>query len=318
MAALRRGGALWLAAIALAAAVAVTPWFGTEWIAPHWLADPEERALFIEFRLTRTLLAALAGAAFSLTGCLFQSMLRNPLACPYTLGVSSGAALGAVIAIAFDGWIWAGAVTGAAVALAAVAGFGVARVELSAHALVLAGVSLNSVCGALIVLAQTFIGFSKSFSVTMWLIGSIHAVPLQPLAGFALLVIVIGGWIIRHAPLWDLVSLGGGWAAARGADVRTAMLQGAVAGSILTAATVSLAGPIGFIGLMVPHFLRRWTGASNRLLMPLSALLGGAFLVVCDAAARSILRPAEIPVGVVTALIGGPALISILASRRGS
>jgi iron complex transport system permease protein len=309
--------ALWLSVAVLAVAVAFTPWFGTAWISPWALLDPGERTLFVEFRLTRTLLAVLAGAAFSLSGCLFQSMLRNSLACPYTLGVSSGAALGAVVAIAFDGWVWAGAVLGAALALTAVAGFGAMRAELSAHALVLAGVSLNSVCGALIVLAQSFIGFSKSFSVTMWLIGSVHSVPLEPLLGYAALSILLGGWIISRAPLWDLVSLGGGWAAARGADVRRAMLLGAVAGSVLTAATVSLSGPIGFIGLMVPHFLRRWAGASNRLLMPLSAILGGAFLLVCDTLARTLFRPAEIPAGVITALIGGPALIWMLTSRRG-
>lgn len=303
--------------VLLVAAALVTPWFGAEIVSPAALADPSEWDIFIRFRLSRTALGLLAGAAFSLSGCLFQAVLRNPLASPYTLGVSSAAALGAAVVIVLDlTWVRTGALAGALLALGLISGIGVRDRRLTPTALILAGVAVNSVCMALIMLLQSTAGISKSFSVTTWLIGTLDALPPGPLLLYALVSLPLAAWVMWKAPDWDLLSMGEAWAAGRGVRVRTLVWQASVVGSILTAATVSLTGPIGFVGLMVPHIVRHFSGAAHRRLLPAACFAGGAFLVVCDALARTALRPAEIPVGVITAILGGPGLIWILRTAR--
>lgn len=308
-----------VSALLLLATIVATPWFGAEISSPVevFSGGSPEREIFLRFRLTRTLLAVMSGGALAITGCMFQAVLRNSLASPLTLGVSSGASLGAVIAICLNlTWIWTGSMIGAAGALLAVAGFGLRQRRLSAHTLILAGVSVQSLCTALVLLLQSTAGLSKSFSVMMWLIGSIDALPVQPLLLYSMCVAVMGTWILWKAPEWDLISMGEAWAAARGADVRRLIWQACVVGAAVTAATVSMTGPIGFIGLMAPHVVRQFAGASHRMLVPASFLMGAAFLALCDAAARTILRPAEIPVGIVTAILGAPGLIWMLSSHR--
>jgi iron complex transport system permease protein len=303
--------------IVLILVAAATPWFGAEIVSPASLTDASEYDIFVQFRLSRMALGALAGAALSIAGCLFQAVLRNPLASPYTLGVSSGASLGAVIAIVFDfAWVWSGSVVGALVALIIIAGAVARQRTMTATSLILAGVSVNSVCLALIILLQSMAGFSKSFAVTTWLIGALDALSPTALLAYACVSLPLAAWIIRKAPDWDLLSLGEAWAAARGVRVRRLLWQACLVGSLLTAVTVSLTGPIGFIGLMVPHMVRRFSGAGHRRLLPASFFYGATFLVICDAAARTLLRPTEIPVGVITALIGGPGLIWILQTAR--
>ncbi len=303
--------------ISLLVAVLIGPWLGSEIVSPYSLRDPSEFDIFVRFRLTRTFLGLLAGASFSVAGCLFQAILRNPLAEPYTLGVSTGAALGAVIAIFLDlAWVWTGSVTGSLLALALIGSIFLGGRRITTTGLILAGVSVNSVCAAMIILLQSSAGFSKSFAVTTWLIGALDAFTPTALAIYGIVALPICGWVILKAPDWDLLSMGEAWAAGRGVPVRTLMWQACLAGSLLTAATVSLTGPIGFVGLMVPHIVRRYSGASHRRLLPASFLVGGAFLILCDAVARTALRPAEIPVGVITAILGGPGLIWILRSAR--
>jgi iron complex transport system permease protein len=305
-----------IAAILLTAAV--TPWIGPGSIHPAALFhDPLDRQIFIQYRVSRTLLAMAAGGALSLAGCLFQAMLRNSLATPYTLGVSSGAALGAVVFICLGiPAIFLGAILGAAAVLAIVLSFALRQAQLSAHALILAGVSVNSVCAALIMLLHSFAGFTQSFSITSWLIGGVDTIPYSRLVAFAAFSIPVSLYVIGQAPAWNLLSIGEQWAAARGVSVRRLMLTGYIAGSLLAAVTVSLTGPIGFVGLLVPHLVRQFTGADHRVLLPCSFLLGACFLAVCDAFGRSVLAPADLPVGVITALLGGPGLIWMLRSQH--
>ena len=301
----------------LIGAVVLTPWFGAEIVSPGALRDSPELDIFLRFRITRMLLGLLAGASLSTAGCLFQAILRNPLASPYTLGVSTAAALGAVIAIFFDfAWVWTGSIAGALLALALMAGVFLGGRGITTTGLILAGVSINSVCSAMIVLLQSAASFSKSFAVTTWLIGALDAFTPGSLAVYAAVSLPLCAWVIWKAPDWDLLSMGETWAAGRGVPVRRLLWQACLAGSLLTAATVALTGPIGFIGLMVPHIVRRVAGAGHRRLLPASFLLGAAFLIVCDALARTAMRPAEIPVGVITAILGGPGLIWILRSSR--
>lgn len=303
--------------LSMLAVIALTPWFGAEFVSPAALSDPGEWNIFLRFRLSRTALGLLAGASLAVAGCLFQAVLRNPLASPYTLGVSAGAALGATVAIFLDlAWVWTGSVLGALAALALMASVFLHERRITATGLILAGVSVNSVCSSIIILLQSAAGFSKSFAVTTWLVGALDAVTPGPLAAYAAVTLPLSAWVIAKAGDWDLLSLGEAWAAGRGVRVRTALWQACLAGSLLTAATVSLTGPIGFVGLMAPHIVRRYSGASHRRLLPASFFFGAAFLVISDTIARTILRPTEIPVGVLTALIGGPGLIWILRTAR--
>lgn len=307
--------ALLLPALLLLAAILGTPWFGAEIIGPGALRDPAEYNIFVTFRVPRLLLGLLAGAALSVSGCLFQAVLRNPLASEYTLGISSGAALGAVIAIFADfTWIWAGSLLGALGALVLMASVFLRQRRVSATGLVLAGVSINSVASSIIILLQSLSGFQRSFSVTTWLVGAVDSVEGGTIALYAAVVLPVIAWVIWKAPDWDILSMGEAWAAGRGLNVRRAMWQACLAGSLLTAATVTLTGPIGFVGLMAPHIVRRFSGGSHKSLLPATFLFGAAFLAVCDAIARTVFRPGEIPAGVVTALIGGPGLIWILRS----
>ena len=248
---------------------------------------------------------------------------RDALATPYTLGVSTGASLGAVIAIAFD-WhtvagvvgIWAGALAGAGLILFVVMGAATRGGQLSSSSLLLAGIAINSVCAALILLVHGLTGMSQSFAISRWLIGGLDAIERPTLLVYVLVVIGTGLIVIRQGRQWNLLAVGEAWAATRGARGAARPLStGYVAGSILAATTVALTGPIGFVGLVVPHLLRGRLGGDDRLLMPCAFLLGGVLLASCDALGRVLLAPAEIPAGAITAFIGGPYLIWVI--RRG-
>jgi iron complex transport system permease protein len=281
-----------------------------------WSRQDPDWSILVDLRLSRTLLGLFAGGALALAGALFQSMLRDSLATPYTLGVSTGASLGAVLAIAFDwhtvagvGGIWAGALAGAGVILFVVMGAATRHGQLSSSSLLLAGIAINSVCAALILLVHGLTGISQSFAISRWLIGGLDAVERPTLAVYVAVVVITSALIIRQGRHWNLLAVGEAWAATRGAHVRRALTLGYIAGSVLAAVTVALTGPIGFVGLVVPHLLRGRLGGDDRLLMPCSFLLGGVLLAGCDAVGRAVLAPAEIPAGAITAFIGGPHLI---------
>jgi iron complex transport system permease protein len=281
--------------------------------------------IFFYARLPRVLLALVSGGALAIAGTLFQALLRDPLATPYTLGVSSGASLGAVISICL-GWqeiaglpgVWVAAFGGAAVTLAVVLGIASEGRRLSSFTLLLAGITINSICLACILFLQYLADFGQSFAIVRWLLGGIDAVPYPTLAALAAAVLPLCLYLTWKAREWNLLAVGEDWAAARGVSVSRRMLTGYLAGSVLTAAVTALTGPIGFIGLIVPHALRMVLGADHRVLMPCSFFLGAAFLGLCDAVARTVLAPAEVPVGVITAMLGGPFFIWLLRSRRRS
>lgn len=310
--------ALFLAAAAFLPFVGPSP---LDWGLVFQRQEPEW-SILINLRLSRTLLGLFAGGALALAGALFQSMLRDSLADPYTLGVSTGASVGAVLAIAFD-WhtvagivgIWAGALAGAAVILFVVMGTATANGQLSSSSLLLAGIAINSVCAALILLIHSLSGISQSFAISRWLIGGLDAVEWPTLLFYVAIVMVSAVLVVRQGRQWNLLAVGDAWAATRGTPVRRALTQGYLAGSVLAAVTVALTGPIGFVGLVVPHVLRRRVGGDDRVLMPCAFLLGGSLLALCDAIGRSIIAPAEIPAGAITAFIGGPHLIWMI--RRG-
>ena len=159
---------------------------------------------------------------------------------------------------------------------------------------------------------------TQSFAITRWLMGSLDAVEYSTLAWLAAAVIPVCVLVIAHSRQWNLLAVGEEWASSRGLSTTTYTVLGYVAGSFLTGIVTSLTGPIGFVGLIVPHALRLKLGADHRMLMPCSFLLGAAFLAVCDTLSRTVIAPTEIPVGVVTALAGGPFFIWLLRSKRRS
>jgi iron complex transport system permease protein len=299
----------------LIVAAAAAPLIGSSSIdyGRAWAGLSPDREILLFIRLPRVLLAILAGGTLALTGVLFQALLRDSLAEPYTLGVSSGSALGAVLAICL-GWtsIWFAAFIGAGLTLLVVLMIAFRNRRLSAFTLLLAGVSINSIAMASILFLHNVATFSQSFAITRWLMGGLDSPRFPVLAGLAAAVLPFCAFVFIQARHWNLLAVGEEWAAARGVSASRLMIAGYVAGSVMTASITAFTGPIGFIGLIVPHALRLAVGADHRLLVPCSFLAGAAFLVVCDTFARTLLAPVEIPVGVLTAMLGGPFFLFLL------
>jgi iron complex transport system permease protein len=319
--------ALAASAVIAAAALAATPLIGSSHVdlARAFAGLSPDREILFYARLPRVLLAALAGGALAVAGVLFQALLRDALATPYTLGVSSGASLGAVAAICFGlreishlPAIWICAFAGASLVLFLVLGIASEGRRLSSFTLLLAGISINTICLALILFLQYVANFGQTFAIVRWLMGGIDAVEYSTLGWLAAGVLPAVAFIFLRAREWNLMAVGEDWAAARGVAVSRLLLGGYLAGSFIAGSVTALTGPIAFVGLIVPHAIRLRLGADHRLLIPCSFLIGSAFLTICDTLARTILAPTEIPVGVVTALLGGPFFIGLLRSRRRS
>ncbi len=285
--------------------------------------SPDAEIIFYA-RLPRVLLALVVGGALALTGVLFQALVRDALADPYVLGVAAGASLGAVLAICF-GWhassvsiIWLAASAGAALTLLLVLAIATQGQRMSSFTLLLAGITINSICAATIMFLHNIVEFTQSFVVLRWLMGGIEPVAYSTVGWLALVVVTVAIYVFLRAREWNLLAVGEDWAAARGASTQRLMLTGFIAGSLLTGMVTAITGPIGFLGLIVPHALRIKWGADHRFLIPASFLIGGIFLAVCDTVARTAMAPAEIPVGVITAMLGGPFFIWLLRSKRRS
>ncbi|HXI31602.1 MAG TPA: iron ABC transporter permease [Vicinamibacterales bacterium] len=284
-------------------------------------ADNVDAQVFFVARLPRVLAAVLVGGAFAVAGVVFQAFLRNPLASPDTLGVSSGATLGAVIVITFHLDVAVRGVSalpvasfaGSAGALGVVYLMSLARRRgTSSTVLLLGGVALSAFLGALNRLVQVLGDYTDVFRSMRWMMGSLDVgsytdivVPLVPmiaaLAAIATLPRVL-----------DLVSLGEPAAESRGVDVKKAERVALVSASLLTGSAVSIGGPVPFVGIIVPHIVRLIVGADHRVVLPAALLFGGSFLVLCDLVARTAFGPAGMPAGAVTALVGGPFFLWLL------
>jgi len=275
--------------------------------------------IVLRVRLPRVLLGALVGASLAVSGVLFQAMLRNPLADPYVLGVSGGAALGGILVLSVGSAFGLGyeAVPPAAFAgcilttalLYAIAGV---NTRFSTTSLLLTGVVFNSFASAAIVFLASIAGLTEGASIFLWLIGSLSSIRVE-VAGWVAAFLVLGlGCTIPLARSLNLSALGGESAAQLGVDIDRQRRVVLIASSLMVGAAVSVAGLIGFVGLIIPHLLRLIFGPDHRLLIPASALGGAAFLVVCDALARTVLDGRELPVGAITALAGGPLFLWLL------
>lgn len=280
---------------------------------------PEQQAILWQIRLPRIWLAGAVGAALATAGAAYQALLRNPLAEPYLLGISNGAAIGTMLAMLFLG-VTAGARTALAMLGASVTTFAVYRLARSAtgatpERLILAGVIVTSLLSSIIVFATTLLDATRLRSFTFWLLGDLsNATPdalrlLLPSVALGALL------LLSQARALNLLMLGERDAFDLGVEVRRVRLLVFVAASLLVGASVAAGGSVGYVGLVVPHLVRLAWGGDNRLVLPASLLVGALFVIVADTLARTLIAPRELPVGAVTALIGAPLFIYLL--RRG-
>jgi iron complex transport system permease protein len=287
-------------------------------------ADNVDAQIFFIARMPRVLAAVVVGASLAAAGVVLQALFRNPLAAPETLGVSSGAALGAIHAITAGSGLALGPFS--PVPLASLAGaLGAAtlvyllasapRRPLSTAVLLLAGVTLNAFISAVIMFVQYMADFTQSFRVIRWLVGDLDIGSYPPIvAAVPLLAVALAIAAGIAAPL-NLLSVGGSAAATRGVNVERTQRLAFVSASLATSTAVSLAGPVAFVGIVVPHLVRLIVGVDHRIVLPAAVLFGAAFLVACDLIARTVLAPVEVPVGIVTAVIGGPFFLWLLVRK---
>ncbi len=287
-------------------------------------ADNVDAQIFFVARMPRVVAGAIVGSALASAGVVLQALLRNPLATPFTLGVSAGAALGAMLAISLGAAVTLGPLS--PVPLASLAGAFVATAvvyalatrpgrPMSTSVLLLAGVTLNSFFSALILFVQYMADFTETYRTVRWLMGDLDVGGFGPIAGVGPLL-AAGFAVFAMLPSsLNQLSVGADIAATRGVDVARTERLAFFSAALATSAAVALAGPIGFIGIVVPHFVRLMTGVDHRLVLPASALFGAAFLVGCDLVARTIFAPVEMPVGIVTAMVGAPFFLWLLVRK---
>jgi iron complex transport system permease protein len=276
-------------------------------------------AIVLEIRLPRVLLAAAVGAGLATAGVLLQALLQNPLADPYVLGISGGAALGGVAAIALGASVGLGAASvpffaflGALGATALLYAFAGSVGRAPAQSLLLTGIVFNAFASSLIVFVMTVADVSRMRGIFLWLIGSIRLVDLWLVGGVIALLLLGLGVGIYYAYALNLLSQGDETAAHLGVDVARTRRWVLLATALMIGASVAFSGLIGFVGLIVPHLLRLLIGSDHRLLVPASALAGAALLTLADTLARTVLAPNELPVGALTALVGGPLFLVLL------
>ena len=287
-------------------------------------ASDQTNIILLQVRLPRLLLAALTGATLSLTGAVFQALLRNPLADPYILGISGGSALGAVIAMGFGLHLMIigfqivpiFSICGALLTILFVYNFSRIGNYLPTQTMLLAGISLQAMLSALILFLQTLLDPLQLMQVFTWLMGNIPTPEYRNLLWIFLYVVLAIGVILPQARHLNALTLGELDAQIVGIDVERLKKILFFACSLLTGSIVALTGLIGFVGIIVPHLLRLTIGPDHRRLLPACVIFGSIFMVVADTLARVLLSPTEIPVGVITALIGGPFFLFLLWKNK--
>lgn len=319
---------LWLVAALIVFLLAVTPFLGIVAVDPRALLQETPASfIFWQLRLPRALLGFAAGGILALAGLICQNLFRNNLATPDLMGVSSGAAAGAVIALELRGGLAGLGIGGPYLfsfmgALAAILLiFAIARLvrSFSLYTLLMSGVAINFFFSAVIVIFQYVLDFADTFSLLRWLSGGIVVAGyFEAVFLLALLAAFLAlAWVFRRELL--LVSAGDDFAESRGLDAAAFRRWAFIGLAVFVGAVVSLCGPIGFVALVVPHLSRSWGRCRHGETMAFTVLLGGGLLVLADLLARSLLPPVEVPVGVVTSLLGAPFFLVLLLAqlRRG-
>lgn len=280
--------------------------------------------ILYQIRVPRALFAFVAGSGLALCGMVFQAMFHNPLATPFTLGVASGASFGAALTV-FMGFnitllgldaLTLGAFIGALAAISFVYAISRINYSFSTETLLLTGVATSFFFSSLILFTQYLSDINESFRITRWLMGGLSISGYQQLLQLLPIVTLTAGIIIWLSRELNLLLAGDDIAISRGVAVKRVRYLMFVTTSLCVGAIVALCGPIGFVGMMVPHICRLIIGTDHRWLIPASLMFGGGFLILCDTLARLIIAPAELPVGVITTLLGGPFFLWLLVRGR--
>lgn len=271
-------------------------------------------------RFPRVLLAGLVGATLSLGGMVFQAILRNPLAEPYILGVSGGSAIGAIAGILlglarFPG-VWLCAFSGSLAALAVLFFMARGQVMFRANTLLLSGVMVNAFCAAVIMFLVSLAQDSRLHNIIFWMMGDLAAATMDMVAILAVTALPCFLIIFARSHAMNLMTLGNDMARSMGVNIQAATVLLLVVTSLMISATVSYCGLVGFVGLVMPHMMRLLLGPDHRLLAPAAVLGGAAFMIVCDVLARTLPAQGEMPVGVITAIIGAPVFIFLLRQSQ--
>jgi iron complex transport system permease protein len=279
--------------------------------------------IFFQIRFPRVILALITGASLSLAGVVFQAILRNPLATPYTLGVSAGGAFGAVLVIKSGitlsilgfSTIQTSAFAGSLLTILLVYYLAQKSGRISVQMMILAGVTISYFFGAAILMLHFLADFTETQQMVRWMMGGLDVVDQSTvLRALPLLIIAYIVILIQSRPL-NIISTSEEIAISKGVSVSRVQKTTFILASLITGLVVAVSGPIGFVGLIVPHLLRLYIGIDHRFLIPASILFGAAFLALCDTFARTIIAPVDIPVGIITAIIGGPFFLWMLVKR---
>lgn len=281
-----------------------------------------DRAILFSIRLPRIIFAGMVGASLSVAGVVFQALLRNPLADPYILGISGGAALGGIIGIIIGPILGCWGIPGlsflgALLTIFLVFGIAGKSKELGSNTLLLAGVIVNAFFSALIMFVLSTSGSTSLPSIMSWMMGDLSVAEATRITASGLILISASSLIYYCSKTLNLIVTGEETAEYLGVPVERTKRLLLVAASLITAAAVSVSGIIGFVGLIIPHMMRIVFGSDHRILLPASFFFGASFLLIADTVARTALAPAELPVGVITALCGAPYFIFLLR-RRGA
>ncbi|MBX3331771.1 MAG: iron ABC transporter permease [Nitrospira sp.] len=282
------------------------------------------RTILLQVRLPRLLLGFLVGCSLASVGVALQALLRNPLADPYVLGVSSGAALGAAVGVLIGAGTTFLAETalpacgfaGGLSALVIIYRMAKSYERLPIHSLLLAGVILNAIFSAMIMFITSILEPNRSYGMMAWLMGTLTAPTYGGLVSLVIYLSIGLFLLFSQMRVMNVLALGEEPARSLGVDTEQAKRIIFVLTALVTGAVVSVSGMIGFIGMVVPHAVRLVIGADHRLLLPASALVGGTFLMGADTVARTLISPTEIPVGIITALAGGPFFVYLLLWRK--
>ncbi len=317
-----------LGLLLLVAVIAVCVFIGSATISPSqlWQAflskdtDNIDYKIFFGLRLPRCILAGLVGAALAMSGAVLQALLRNPLADPYILGISSGAGLGAMIAticgLQFSflgiGTMGLFAFLGAIATVWFVWWIGILVGSKNITGLLLAGVVVNAFISAVIMFLTSIMRSSALQATMIWTMGNIRDAQLGDIIISSVCLAIAIILLFRLSPMLNILSFGDNDAHSLGVNVAAVRLEAFAVAAFVTSVAVSLSGLIGFIGLIVPHGVRLLWGPDHRQLLPICAINGAIFLIICDTFARTIIAPAQLPVGVITAITGGPFFILLL------
>ncbi len=320
--------AIYLLLLLAVASILGAPLVGMQHVPLRTVFDPSgssiESTVLWDIRVPRVLTAFLAGAGLAVSGMAFQALFRNPLATPFTLGVSSGASLGAAIYVRLGLSLSLLGISGTSIAafigalLTILLVYGVTSMRggFTSSTLLLAGVAISFFFSSLILAVQYTSNMDDSFRLIRWMMGGLGMVGYDALLN--VMPFVASGAVLVYLMVQelDLATTGEDLAMSRGVDVLRMKQMLFFAVSLMVGGIVAVCGPIGFIGMMAPHICRLFVGPGHRYLFPATFLFGGMFLTACDAVARTVAAPAEIPVGIITALLGGPFFLWLLFSGK--